>query len=203
MNSGSQFRPPTSARAAFRAAVDGLRGELATERHLKVHVIAAMAVMVVGMGLAWPASTRTAWLFAVALVLGLELLNSALEAVVDLVQPERHPLARRAKDAAAGAVLIAATAAALSLVLGLEAHWALVRAHLGAVTRSVALGVPMLALLGVTLFRPSRRAGPRYALAGIGLSLSAALGYFGHSAACFFGALFLWAWALSVRPAKD
>lgn len=43
-----------------------------------------------------------------ALVLSLELMNSALEAAVDLASPERHPLAKRAKDAAAGAVLVAA-----------------------------------------------------------------------------------------------
>ncbi|AIZ46156.1 DeoR faimly transcriptional regulator [Deinococcus radiopugnans] len=53
---------------------------------------------------------------ACALVLALELVNTALEAVVDLASPELHPLARVAKDAAAGAVLVAASGA---LVVGL------------------------------------------------------------------------------------
>lgn len=48
-----------------------------------------------------------------ALVLALELVNSALESTLDLVSPEFHPLVKRAKDAAAGAVLVAALFAVL------------------------------------------------------------------------------------------
>ena len=57
---------------------------------------------------------------ACALVLSLELLNTALEAVVDLASPEVHPLARVAKDAAAGAVLVVSAGALLvgAVVLG-------------------------------------------------------------------------------------
>ena len=51
-----------------------------------------------------------------ALVLSLELMNGALEAAVDLASPELHPLAKFAKDAAAGAVLLAAL---ISVVVGL------------------------------------------------------------------------------------
>ena len=59
-------------------------------------------------------------LLACALVLGLELLNTALEAVVDLASPEWQPLAKVAKDAAAGAVLVARLGALLvgAVVLG-------------------------------------------------------------------------------------
>nr|WP_246580401.1 diacylglycerol kinase family protein [Deinococcus aestuarii] len=52
-------------------------------------------------------------LLACALVLSLELLNTALEAVVDLASPGLHPLAKVAKDAAAGAVLVASGGALL------------------------------------------------------------------------------------------
>ena len=57
---------------------------------------------------------------ACALVLALELVNTALEAVVDLASPERHPLAAVAKDAAAGAVLVASAGAVL---VGLVTLW--------------------------------------------------------------------------------
>lgn len=53
---------------------------------------------------------------AIGLVWAAEGLNSALEAAVDLASPEMHPLAGQAKDIAAGAVLLAATA---SLVIGI------------------------------------------------------------------------------------
>ena len=52
-------------------------------------------------------------LLCCALVLGLELLNSALEALTDLVSPRPHPLAKIAKDAGAGAVLLASLVAVL------------------------------------------------------------------------------------------
>ena len=55
------------------------------------------------------------WFVLLALAMGLvltaELLNTALEAVVDLVSPEEHPLAKQAKDVAAAAVLVASLAA--------------------------------------------------------------------------------------------
>ena len=52
-------------------------------------------------------------MFAVGFVLVAELFNTAVEAAVDLAMPEHHPLAKRAKDASAGAVLLAAVCAAL------------------------------------------------------------------------------------------
>ncbi|MFB9992467.1 diacylglycerol kinase [Deinococcus oregonensis] len=66
-------------------------------------------------------------LLCCGLVLSLELMNTALEAVVDLASPELHPLAKIAKDAAAAAVLVASIAAALVgvVVLG-PALWRLI-----------------------------------------------------------------------------
>jgi len=62
---------------------------------------------------------------AIGLVFAAELLNTALEAVVDLVCPEQHPLAKLAKDCAAAAVLVAALAAAAAGVL--VGAWAFAR----------------------------------------------------------------------------
>jgi diacylglycerol kinase (ATP) len=64
-----------------------------------------------------------------ALVLSLEVVNSAIEAVVDLASPEFHPLAKVAKDAAAGATLLAAAfSVAVGLVVLGGPLWAKVRA---------------------------------------------------------------------------
>ena len=66
-------------------------------------------------------------LLAVGLVLGLELLNTGVEALVDLASPEPHPLAKAAKDAAAAAVLVASAAAlAVGLLVFLPPLWRLV-----------------------------------------------------------------------------
>jgi len=60
--------------------------------------------------------TRIEWcavVAAIGLVVTAEGVNTAIEAVVDLASPEQHPLAGRAKDVAAGAVLLAAVTAAV------------------------------------------------------------------------------------------
>jgi diacylglycerol kinase len=87
---------------------------------MRIHV--AIAVVVIGASVALrPSRTaEVAIVLAVALVLGLELVNTAIEALVDLVSPEHHPLARAAKDAAAGAVLVGAAGA---LVVGVLVFW--------------------------------------------------------------------------------
>lgn len=86
------------------------------ERNMKVHSLAA--VVVIGMGVYFQI-TPGEWCavcLAMGLVLGLELMNTAIEHLVNLVSPERHPQAGKIKDIAAAAVLIAAMAA---LVVGL------------------------------------------------------------------------------------
>ncbi|WP_205701601.1 diacylglycerol kinase family protein [Hymenobacter rigui] len=102
--------------ASFGYAFRGVVAALRTEVHLWVH--AAATVVVVGLGLYFGLA-RWEWA-AVALAVGAvwcaELVNTALEAVVNLVSPDYHPLAGRAKDVAAGAVLVMALAA---LVVGL------------------------------------------------------------------------------------
>ena len=67
--------------------------------------------MVAGVLLRLPAAAWAIVFLTITLVVGAELLNSAVESVVDLVSPGEHPLAKRAKDVAAAAVLVAAAGA--------------------------------------------------------------------------------------------
>jgi diacylglycerol kinase len=111
--------------ASFRFAFAGVGYLLATQRNARIHVaLAALACLLA----AWLRVTRTEWailILTIACVIILEGLNTALEAVVDLASPQLHPLAKVAKDVAAGMVLIAAIAAVLVglLILG-PALWA-------------------------------------------------------------------------------
>ena len=80
---------------------------------MQIHCVATVVVVLAGI---WLGLSRTEWcscLILVGLILGLELVNTAVEAVVDLASEDYHPLAKKAKDTAAGAVLIAAIAAAV------------------------------------------------------------------------------------------
>jgi diacylglycerol kinase len=90
---------------AFVHAFRGLWIALKNEPHMRFHSVSAFAVII--LGVIYPL-TRIEWMIAgilIALVIGLEIVNSALEKLCDAVHPEKHPMIRDVKDMAAGAVL--------------------------------------------------------------------------------------------------
>lgn len=96
----------------FRAAFAGLSAAFRTERNLRIHAAAGLAAVALG---AWLGLARWEWVavvFCLALVPAMECANTAIEAAVDVASPVRHPLAKRAKDCAAAAVLLATIGAA-------------------------------------------------------------------------------------------
>jgi undecaprenol kinase len=102
---------PHDLSAAFRYAFAGLFDAWRTERNLRIHAVVAAAVVAAGAVLRLPPAAWAVVFLAIALVVAAELLNSAVETIVDLVSPEEHPLAKRAKDVAAAAVLVAVAGA--------------------------------------------------------------------------------------------
>ena len=84
------------------------------ERNMKIHCAAVVCVMIAGLVFHISPIEWCICLTLFGLVMALEMVNTAVEAVVDLVTEERKPLAKLAKDAAAGAVLIAAIMAAIA-----------------------------------------------------------------------------------------
>jgi undecaprenol kinase len=86
------------------------------EQNLRFHLLSAMIVIITGI---YTGLSLTEWIIltiVMALVIGAELINTAIERIVDLASPEIHPLAKDAKDIAAGAVLVFAVA---SVIIGL------------------------------------------------------------------------------------
>lgn len=90
---------------AFKGLADFFSGR---HPHAMIHLLAVVLVSIAGFYFNISATDWCMLLLCFALVLSLEAMNSALEYVVDLVSPEHHPLAGKAKDMAAAAVLIAA-----------------------------------------------------------------------------------------------
>ena len=93
---------------SFGYAFQGIFNTIRTESNIKIHCAAAILVTIFGI---WLQISKTEWMICFilfGLILALELVNTAVEATVDLFTEERKPLAKKAKDAAAGAVLIAA-----------------------------------------------------------------------------------------------
>lgn len=89
-------------------AIEGILHAAKTQRHVRFHLYAAAGVMVLSFGLGVTGTEFIIIGFCVALVIVAELLNSALEEMVDLLSPQYHEKARTAKDIAAGAVFISA-----------------------------------------------------------------------------------------------
>ena len=79
-----------------------------TQRNAWIHLAASVIVVVVGFWLALPARDWTAIVLAMTLVWTAELINTALEAVIDLASPQYNHLAEIGKNVGAAAVLIAA-----------------------------------------------------------------------------------------------
>jgi len=106
--------------ASFRHALEGLWYVLRAERNARIHLIMAALVILVS---AWLQLSAIEWVLmiaAIALVFAGEMLNTVVELTIDLITAERNPLAKRVKDVAAGAILVASVAAAVMglLILG-------------------------------------------------------------------------------------
>ncbi len=96
----------------FRYAASGIAYAWRNERNFRLEIALASAAIIAALLLR---VDLIPVLLCCALVLSLELMNTALEAIVDLVSPTYHPLAKIAKDVAAGAVLISSVT---SLLIG-------------------------------------------------------------------------------------
>ena len=93
---------------SFNFAIEGLISSLKNEKHMKVHILAAIIIVILAIVINASKVEILIISLSVSFVIITELVNTAVEAIIDLVSPERHPLAKLAKDVAAGAVLVAA-----------------------------------------------------------------------------------------------
>lgn len=98
---------------SFGYAFQGIYTCISKERNMKIHCGFSVLVVIAGIILKLSVTEWCICLTLFGLVMALELVNTSVEAVVDLVTEERKPLAKVAKDTAAGAVLIAAIMAAI------------------------------------------------------------------------------------------
>ncbi|MBP1080712.1 undecaprenol kinase [Bacillus capparidis] len=101
---------------SFKYAFEGIRQTLLSERNFQIHTVAACVVII--FAAVYQISFHE-WLIVLILIggmLALELMNTAVEHIVDMVSPKHHPLAKAAKDASAAAVCVFAI---ISCMIGL------------------------------------------------------------------------------------
>ena len=105
---------------SFRHAFRGWWHTLRTQRNAWIESVIAVMIFALSFWLRLGNRDWALIILATAIVFTAELINTAIEAVVDLASPQMHPLAKVGKDVGAGAVLMAALAAVLigALVLG-------------------------------------------------------------------------------------
>lgn len=100
---------------SFRYAYEGIQ-TACKEQNFRFHLLSAVIVMIAGFA---SGLTHTEWaiiLSVIGLMFAFEMMNTAIEKIVDLASPTIHPLAKQAKDIAAAAVLVFATT---SVIIGL------------------------------------------------------------------------------------
>lgn len=135
----------------FRVALNGIVFTFRTQRHMRFHLFVVMIVLLLSIVVNLGLRETLVLLFTITLVLVAEMFNSAIEATVDLVSPNYNPLAKFAKDIAAGAVLISTI---IALVVGAllflgESRWEAIKINMTSEGFRVSAGVRLL--LGATV----------------------------------------------------
>jgi diacylglycerol kinase (ATP) len=133
----------------FRVAFSGIIHTFRTQRHMRIHLYVTFATIMAAMFFRLRLREILILLFMITFVLVAEMFNSAIEATVDLASPNYHPLAKFAKDIAAGAVLITTIMAIIvgSLIALGEGQWERIRISL--TSESIGLDIVPRIIAGV------------------------------------------------------
>jgi len=136
---------------SFRVAFNGLVYTFRTQRHMRIHLYVVVIVILLGMFLNLGLREMLVLLFTISLVIVAEMFNSAIEATVDLVSPNYHPLAKFAKDIGAGAVLITSILAIVvgSLIMLGDNRWEQIKIDMTG--ESLGIPIPLKIILGCLL----------------------------------------------------
>lgn len=158
---------------SFRHAYEGLVHTVVCQRNMKIHVVSAILVGLVGSGLVLDLASKVILLFCVLFVFFAEILNTALEALVDLHIERFDERARVTKDAAAAGVLVLAIGTMAIFAAVLITHWPAILASGERIVRQIAFGAPLAGLAAFLLCRAPRPAWVDWlaTIAGAGLLL--------------------------------
>lgn len=92
---------------SFNAAIEGFIYVLRTQRNMRVHFLSTLFILLLAIYLNFTSAEILILCITITVVLAAEMINTAMELVVDMVKSEFHPIARVIKDISAGAVLLA------------------------------------------------------------------------------------------------
>lgn len=204
MNAKVPFKSPapTTFKESLLYAWNGIVHTVVHQRNMRMHVIAAMLVSQVGSGIPLGLAEKVTLIFCVMMVFFAEILNSALEQLVDLATEMQHERARIAKDAAAAGVLVLAIGTVVIFAAILVHNSTAVMAHIPQIQQQVFVGGPATFCLGLLMHERRR---PLFVdvlafLGGVGLLAWAATWSFSQVfSAMSFGLMVLGAAAAAMR----
>lgn len=93
---------------SFKYAISGITYTLETQRNMRIHFVAAICAICLGVFMNLTKTEILVLFLTISLVIVTEMINTAIEKTIDMFTKEYHPLAKIAKNVAAGSVLIAA-----------------------------------------------------------------------------------------------
>ena len=185
---------------SFNYAIEGIVYALRTQRNMRLHVLAAAVVLIASLFFRISRLELIAVVFAIGAVIVAELVNTAVEATVDVAVERFEPLAKTAKDVAAGAVLIASIVAA---VVGYVVFFARTTSSVETLFERVREAPVYLTIVALGLTGLAVLASKAFSRAGTFMSggwpsghtatataIAAAIGYTSHSAKIMVLALF-------------
>ena len=110
MNSKQEYKKIIN---SFKYAIEGFVSSFKTERNMKIHIMAMIIVIALGIFMKLNKIEWCIITIAIVMVISAEPFNTAIETVVDMVSPQKNPQAKLVKDIAAAAVLVLAIGAAV------------------------------------------------------------------------------------------
>jgi len=143
--------PPTSFYRSVLHAWNGLIHTVVHQRNMRMHIVSGLLVGLVGSGIPLGLAEKVTLIFCVLLVLFAEMLNSALEQLVDLAIQQFDEKAKLTKDIAAAAVLVLAIGTVVLFAAVLVHNAATLFNNLPAIERQVLFGVPLTFLGGALM----------------------------------------------------
>jgi diacylglycerol kinase (ATP) len=113
MHKSDNIIKPKGWLGSLNCAVEGLLYAFKTQKHIKVHYLLAVGVLVLSLVLRLPTVEFVIFTVAIVILLLAEMMNTAIEEVVNLIEDRHHIIAKNAKDVSAGAVLVSAIGVAI------------------------------------------------------------------------------------------
>ena len=139
-------------------AVQGIVFGLVTQRNMKIHLLLGILVLILGISMNVSRIELLVLFLTIGLVISAEMMNTAVEEVVNLITQEYHPIAERAKNVAAGAVLISSVIALFvgyfvfaDRLMDFQPGW-IAQTYDSAHLTVAALGVVLVAVIGLKAF---------------------------------------------------